>query len=516
MSRWTAPVSELRNGRGDARAGRRVASPLAIAGPGQVNFGRIHGVGDDTLAAIITTDDDAVPGAATDPRSSAFDGEQLVPFSNCVVRIQQRLAFIALLCMIVVSLSAYAQQAGIEVRTLRRVAARRAEAKKDGDHDDEEDHADAEPEFTRPPHLAAVAAAAEAALGGDGNASSVVVPPAGFVPSAVIPRFAGAVRFGAVTLTVLNTPHPPAHTVGGDGETMYRVRPSDATSLVAVPRGGPTDPYARSCPYLPLRLKGRRPDDRKLMTAIAKYTNYVNLYCNSSGMLQMFVPFDLYLSILDKIARIIGLQENDRILDFGSGCGTTLNYYGWRFNTTGTGVDLTAAAVGHAVAHAWPNQLFCHAEGAHFLSLLPENYFDQVVSWSVIHHIRRKQHQCATVAAMVRVVKPGGYVFVGHLRGEHTLDFWVKKRRCNLPGATYRVLTDYKVFGIEAFRRNRYPSVLVRKMTEAEIAAQSVGVPMAVVSSAPDDDEHHLHDAPDAEGGDQQRSPKTATDDLDE
>jgi ubiquinone/menaquinone biosynthesis C-methylase UbiE len=292
----------------------------------------------------------------------------------------------------------------------------------------------------------------------------------------------------SITVQTLNVAHQPWTTATGDGVTLYNPEGSAMTTggvvvMKPVPRGGAVDPYHRQCPKISFRLNGKRPDDKKLMTAISKYSGYVKQYCNNSGMLQMHVTFTTYLSIFDKIASMIGLRQNQRVFDLGCGCGTTLNYLYRRFNITGTGVDLTSDAIDHAVRHAQPQQLFCHSEGARFLGALPSNYFDHAISWSVIHHIRRKQHQCAVAAEMVRVVKPGGYVFVGHLRGEHTIDYWTKKRRCNITGTKLRVLTDYRVFGVEAFRRNRYPSILLRK--DGAIVA-TAGTPNVAAADVPE------------------------------
>lgn len=318
-----------------------------------------------------------------------------------------------------------------------------------------------------------------ASVGGAGTAvpTGSATPTRGATTAA---RWSGAVAWRPIT----SASERGFHATVAD---VNPARDTDATwalgdGHVVAPPTSRASPVAaalnRTCPGGGVRIKSRSADDKKLTTAIAKYSKYVGLYCNSTGMLQMHVPFVTFLRIVDKIASLFGIRRNARILDVGAGCGTLLNYLWLRFNTTGTGVDLTHSAVVHARRHAQPQQLFCHAEAGRFLAGLPSDYYDHVVSWSVIHHIRRKLHQCAVATEMVRVVKPGGFVLVGHLRGEHTQAFWTKHKRCVIPNATLRVVTDYRMFGVDAFRRNKYPSVIIRKtpLDERRLAS-SLGSP---------------------------------------
>ena len=81
--------------------------------------------------------------------------------------------------------------------------------------------------------------------------------------------------------------------------------------------------------------------DSALTAALDNYTRYLREYCAVTGVLQMHIPFERYTAILDTIAVLVCLRPGMRVFDFGSGCGTMLNYFHKRFNTTGVGIDLT-------------------------------------------------------------------------------------------------------------------------------------------------------------------------------
>jgi ubiquinone/menaquinone biosynthesis C-methylase UbiE len=257
-------------------------------------------------------------------------------------------------------------------------------------------------------------------------------------PTSTSPDFSPAVR--NVALADVNHEHEDAPVFEGDNTTP------------------------RACPLGKSAIKKKKSaDGKKLNLAVSKYTGYAAQYCNATGMMQMHVTFADMKHIIRRIAAMMNIQRGDKILDFGSGCGTMLNYLHLALGTEGTGVDLTSSAVFYARAHAQPRQLFCHSEGGSFLRFVQPNTFNHVIAWSSVHHIRRKMVQCEVVNQMLRVVKPGGSVLVAHMHGDHTIAYW-RGRKCSVGNATFKVFADFRAYGIEAFKRNRYPSVLLRKM----------------------------------------------------
>lgn len=202
-------------------------------------------------------------------------------------------------------------------------------------------------------------------------------------------------------------------------------------------------------------------DGKSIHEHVTKYSRYVNQYCNHTGMLQMNVEFKTYGWILDKIAHMTRIKKNHHIFDWGCGCGTMLNYFHLKYNTTGIGIDITENAIQHARHHSQPGQQFCHMDGAD-MRRFPSNAFDAIVSWATLYHIRRTLVQCEVVHHMVRMLKPGGIAYVGHLRTEKTQEYW-KKGRCRHDNATIVRYRDYKTFHQPSWKRHQFFSVIVTK-----------------------------------------------------
>jgi ubiquinone/menaquinone biosynthesis C-methylase UbiE len=203
-------------------------------------------------------------------------------------------------------------------------------------------------------------------------------------------------------------------------------------------------------------------DGGAVREAIHKYTMYTRMYCNSSGLMQMHFKFEHYLYFLNVIAGIVKLKQNDIILDWGSGCGTMLNYFHVKYNTTGVGLDATEDAINFARQHSQPDQLFCHTDATRALPHFKSNTFHAIVSWAALYHVRRTLQQCETVNEMVRILKPGGMAFIGHLRTEKTQRFW-SRHKCELTNGTYVKLMDAKTFHVPNFKRNGFFSIVVTK-----------------------------------------------------
>jgi ubiquinone/menaquinone biosynthesis C-methylase UbiE len=222
----------------------------------------------------------------------------------------------------------------------------------------------------------------------------------------------------------------------------------------------PPSSFEFKCP--PFRFpSSKSADGKSIHETVSKYSRYVNQYCNRTGLLQMNVNFRTYSGILDTVARIARIKHNARILDWGCGCGTMLNYFHMKFNTTGIGLDITESAVRHARAHSQPRQLFCYMDGSN-LRMFPAESFDAIVSWATLYHIRRTLVQCDVVHQFVRILKPGSVAYVGHLRTEKTQEYW-KKNKCRPDNATIVRYRDYKTYNQPSWKRNQFFSVVVVK-----------------------------------------------------
>jgi len=226
------------------------------------------------------------------------------------------------------------------------------------------------------------------------------------------------------------------------------------------------------CPEFKLPPK-KTADRSATVHAMTKYQRYVEDYCNTTGFLQMHLGFHNFIKILDGIAQRVELKKGHKVFDWGSGCGTLLNYYAVKYGTVGVGIDIVQSAVDHARRHAQPQQLFCHADGTSSLMFWKKNTFDAVVSWATIYHIRRTMQQCHVVTEMVDLVKPGGYVFVGHFRTDKSTKYWNHyHKKCLIPNTTMQKRHDATAFHMTKFRHGKFMSILIRKHTAEEIALE--------------------------------------------
>lgn len=213
------------------------------------------------------------------------------------------------------------------------------------------------------------------------------------------------------------------------------------------------------CPRF--HIHGNDADKKKSSEHITKYSRYAADYCNSTGLMQMNIPQHSHIQMLSTIARIARVKENDRVLDWGCGCGTMLNYLHLKFNTTGVGLDITEGAIKFAWQHSQPRQTFCWMDGSD-MTVFPSSHFDAIVSWGGVYHVRRTQIQCSIVTHMVRILKPGGVAFVGHVRTDKSQQYW-KQNKCTPPNSSVVRYRDYKTFRQSSWKRHGFFSLIVTK-----------------------------------------------------
>ena len=113
------------------------------------------------------------------------------------------------------------------------------------------------------------------------------------------------------------------------------------------------------------------------------------------------------------VARVVGellaLRADQLVLDWGCGCGHKLTTLAQLYGIMGFGLDITESAVAWAEAHSVGK--FCQGDGSK-LDFLPDDTFDAVVSYAALYHIPQSL-QCETMKQLVRVVRPGGKIWVG-------------------------------------------------------------------------------------------------------
>eukprot|EP01060_Flectonema_neradi_P038876 TRINITY_DN8308_c0_g1_i2.p1 TRINITY_DN8308_c0_g1~~TRINITY_DN8308_c0_g1_i2.p1 ORF type:complete len:369 (+),score=69.25 TRINITY_DN8308_c0_g1_i2:56-1162(+) len=160
-------------------------------------------------------------------------------------------------------------------------------------------------------------------------------------------------------------------------------------------------------------------------TQCSKYKRYVS-NCDTTGTLFMDVRLPSFIHVMDTIAKKASFKPGMRVLDWGSGCGTKLNYWRMRYGIHGMGLDYTKVTVDYAQNRSRDGLTFCWADGSKALKYLPENSFDRVVSHSALYHVMPVTSQCKVVIQAVRITKPGGMIWFGHFRSAPAIKFWKK------------------------------------------------------------------------------------------
>lgn len=142
-----------------------------------------------------------------------------------------------------------------------------------------------------------------------------------------------------------------------------------------------------------------------------------------------------------------------RLLEVGVGAGA--DHLQWaRAGALCHGVDLTDAAIETTRAHLAAYGLSSDLRRVNAETLpFPDDSFDVVYSWGVIHHA---EHPERIIVEIRRVLRPGG-VFLGMMYGRHSvvaLKYWT--RYALLRGRPWRSLSDVLWHDVESVGTKAY------------------------------------------------------------
>lgn len=139
----------------------------------------------------------------------------------------------------------------------------------------------------------------------------------------------------------------------------------------------------------------------------------------AKGLSLLFRPKDIYCG---QILKGLKIKPSDKILEVGCGQGIYLKRIVVTYGATGVGVDVSQQSINFAKKKWESKRLkFRLADGVK-LPFKP-NYFDKVMSFDALEHIINQKQ---SVKEMVRVLKPGGSLFIYTLNknDRYTLDWW--------------------------------------------------------------------------------------------
>lgn len=167
-----------------------------------------------------------------------------------------------------------------------------------------------------------------------------------------------------------------------------------------------TDPNKFSDLQIPLK---HLPRGKK--TSVAEKYNRRAHNCVSNGIWNR-VTIEDHHKILHNMVRLGRVQKNSFVLDWGSGCGHSLQFLNDEYDVTGVGIDVSELTIAYARTNTSKANLHCVADGTK-LQWIPSNFFDHAISFGSVYHVYNRTLFCHVLRQLVRVVKAGGTVYNG-------------------------------------------------------------------------------------------------------
>ncbi|RNF26141.1 methyltransferase [Trypanosoma conorhini] len=189
------------------------------------------------------------------------------------------------------------------------------------------------------------------------------------------------------------------------GQTLAREVLSNDSKPVEWP---PCPPYD---PSFELRRIPLEHLPRKKSTSVAQKYDRRAHGCHKDGIWHR-VSLKDHEAILRVIAGLLNVKKDDRLLDWGSGCGHHLQFMHDFYSAVGMGIDLSNKTTEYAQAMTTKRNRYCVADGTR-MEWLPSNFFDHAFSFGSIYHVYNETLFCSVLQQMTRVVKSGGKVYNG-------------------------------------------------------------------------------------------------------
>jgi ubiquinone/menaquinone biosynthesis C-methylase UbiE len=173
-------------------------------------------------------------------------------------------------------------------------------------------------------------------------------------------------------------------------------------------RGVTCPPYDTDIDALQIPLKHL---PRKRKTSVAeKYDRRAN-NCASNGIWNR-VRIEDHHKILHHMVRLGRVKRGSFVLDWGSGCGHSLQFLSMEYDVHGVGIDVSNKTIAYARENTTKANLHCVADGSK-LQWFPSNTFDHVISFGSIYHVYNRTMFCHVLRQLVRIVKVGGTIYNG-------------------------------------------------------------------------------------------------------
>jgi ubiquinone/menaquinone biosynthesis C-methylase UbiE len=240
----------------------------------------------------------------------------------------------------------------------------------------------------------------------------------------------------------------------------------DAHGSMVAGRGLACPPYdAAALDALQIPLKHL---PRKKKTSVREKYDRRAHNCATNGIWNR-VTIDDHHKILHGIARLGRIQPNSFVLDWGSGCGHSIQFLFDEMNVTGVGIDVSILTIAYAKENTTKANLHCVADGTK-LDWIPDNFFDHSYSFGSIYHVYNRTMFCHVLRQLVRIVRVGGTVYNGWTENAEFKRVHVPLCLSDLP-ADYEIFEEAKEFAnvpifplkAEQDRPNTYSLVITKK-----------------------------------------------------
>ena len=150
---------------------------------------------------------------------------------------------------------------------------------------------------------------------------------------------------------------------------------------------------------------------RKKKTSVSQKYDRRAHNCAGNGIWHAITIKD-HEDILETVGGLIQAKRGDLVFDWGAGCGHQLEFLTDKFGTAGLGIDVSRLSVAYALENTTRANEFCVADGSK-LEWIPDATFDSAMSFGSIYHVYNQTLFCSVLQQLVRITKPGGFVYNG-------------------------------------------------------------------------------------------------------
>jgi len=219
------------------------------------------------------------------------------------------------------------------------------------------------------------------------------------------------------------------------------------------------------------------PEEGQRANTEAEVASYQERYSAGAGCLTLNSVWgnEILCEQFCKVAAIgtlLTYSESELVFDWGAGCGHALGWLERCFGSRTTGHELHGELLQSAAKYTSATQL-CHGNGA-TLQHLPDSHLDHIISNAALYHLSPPEQCKLIVQDFLRILRPGGTIWVGWNGSEEDGDMHGQQRmtmhdwRLCLEKSPVPILFDGLVeehfFGVSEHNRKQTYSLIIVKL----------------------------------------------------